>query len=192
VDKYGIRSIGITLLFFWNGSTSEAHWIYSADDMNAVRGGVTGYSDWHLGDTYYLMADIDLSPYASGSGWDPIGDNITSFTGGFYGNGHTISGLVINDSANDYKGLFGYSTGPLKDVTIAGASVAGGVYVGVLAGYSTASIENVTVDSATITADSNAGGVAGYSTGVVSACRSSERLASMPPPGGLSVFPMDR
>jgi hypothetical protein len=162
VDRYGIRSEGLTLSFMWNATNSEAHEIYSADDMNAVRGGVTGYSDWDLGDTYYLMADIDLSAYASGPGWDPIGHYGTPFTGGFYGNGHTISGLVINDSANDYKGLFGYSDGPLKDVTIAGASVAGGVYVGVLAGYSTASIENVTVDSATITAQQRRR-VSGYS-----------------------------
>jgi hypothetical protein len=199
VDKYGIKSPGVKMTFLWNGSTSEAHWIYSADDMNAVRGGVTGYDDWDPGDTYYLMADIDLSAYAAGSGWDPIGDDLTPFTGGFYGNGHTISGLAISRSGENYVGLFGYSTGVIKKVNLDSVSVTGQIYTAALAGYNAGIVESVTISGLIIGSDmlgmlagyndsnitdcfssgvisgtnGNNGGLVGYSVGLITDCGSS-------------------
>ena len=84
--------------------------IYTADDLNAVRGGVAGYDGWGLDKNYLVMADIDLAGYdgGDGNGWMPIGDDFTFFTGIFIGNDHVITNLTINRPDADYQGLFGY------------------------------------------------------------------------------------
>ncbi len=57
---------------------------------------------------YELTADIDLdvSPYNTGEGWEPIGDSTGRYTATFEGNGNVIDGLMIN-RGHDYIGLFG-------------------------------------------------------------------------------------
>ncbi len=49
-----------------------------------------------------VVEDIDLSGYE----WSPLGTNDLMFGGIFCGNGHTISGLTI-DNDNDHNGFFG-------------------------------------------------------------------------------------
>lgn len=59
------------------------------------------------GCSFVLNADIDLS----GKIWTPIGIENSNFKGKFYGNGHKISGVIIDNSIsvdNNYKHLFGY------------------------------------------------------------------------------------
>jgi len=107
---------------------------------------------------FYLTADIDLS----GHYWTPIGSSKTNcFSGSFYGNGHTISGLAI-DPANKptYGGLFGvmaaqtydpiYISGiVLTDCNIAGASSTGTV-AGLLHGNAYNYIESCLVLGGTV------------------------------------------
>ena len=45
------------------------------------------------------------------TGFAPIGNLSSNFSGSFDGLGHTISNLTINRSSTDYVGLFGYSNG---------------------------------------------------------------------------------
>jgi hypothetical protein len=110
--------------------------IYTAVDLNNVNN--------NPGDYYVLMADIDLSEYSSGTGWNPIGNSGSPFSGFFEGNSHIISNLTINDTANNYKGLFGYANGAIiKNLDVMDVSVNGKLYVGGLAGYqSNGSITN--------------------------------------------------
>lgn len=63
---------------------------------------------------FALQEDLDLSDYED---WAPIGSTAHPFTGVFDGQGHTISGLTINNNnSNDVKewGLFGM----VQDATI--------------------------------------------------------------------------
>ena len=83
---------------------------------------------------YILMNDIDLSAYGSGTGWTPIGDDYGNpFSGTFDGDGHTISGLKIDDDARTYAGLFGSIDGGtvqnlgLTNVSVRAASTLGGL-----------------------------------------------------------------
>ena len=69
---------------------------------------------------YELTADLDLSGY---SNWDPIGSFANQYATAFNGNGHTISGLTVNLSANRNAGLFDTIGG-------AGARIS---YVGIIA-----------------------------------------------------------
>ena len=85
-----------------------------------------------IGDAYYsnasvyLQRDIDLSSHY----WTPIGSrsgrNDFSFTGSFYGNSHTISGIFMHKTATDLSqnrynnayGLFGKTENALIDSLI--------------------------------------------------------------------------
>ncbi len=84
----------------------------------------------NLSGSYYLTQDIifseeDFLPggafYNEGSGWLPLGPKANqSFKGVFDGNGHKISGLKMNvvSTGTVFGGLFGYSQGSIKNVTL--------------------------------------------------------------------------
>lgn len=70
---------------------------------------------------FFLTADIDLSS----AFWTPIGTSTHPFNGIFFGNGHTISNIIINDysaatSTKDGLGLFGNNCGVVYDLKIGG------------------------------------------------------------------------
>ena len=95
---------------------------------------------------YKLMENVDLfeaTPLADGSNWTAIGTGPgAAFTGSFDGQGHKISNLSIkktttNVPANNYQGMFGYiNKGIVKNLGLAGGSIAGSTNVGGVAGYS--------------------------------------------------------
>ncbi len=84
-----------------------------------------------------LMNNIDLSTVCSAENgsWTPIGNDTNKFVGTFDGQGHTISGLYINNSTAIYQGLFGYNdqSAEVKNLAVAG-SVAGYERVGGVVG----------------------------------------------------------
>jgi len=153
-----------------------------------------------------LGNDIDLSSYGmnrnSGKGWIPIGTSVNPFKGHFDGNGRTITGLYINDSALSYAGLFGAVSGgniqalALEDVYISGNNYTGGIAWGVFGNsvvqncYTTGSVngshsgglagnvdENSVIKNcysgASVIGTSKAGGVAGFvENGAIESCYS--------------------
>lgn len=159
-------------------------------DLYSVRDDLSG--------SYILMNDLDFNSDASydssdpdwatkktswttGTGWTPIGDSTTNFSGIFDGNGYTISNLYINRPTESNIGLFGmtssYSTilgTQLLNVNVTGDSKVGaliGDNSGMVAGsYSTGSVEG----SGTV------GGLIGNSTpaGLISSSYSSANVTS--------------
>jgi len=120
---------------------------------------------------YALMADINLSSISS---WTPIGTSSTdAFTGTFDGNGNTISGLNINvttasspsetDSAN-WQGLFGFSTGTVKNLSVEGEVTAGCLYVGGIVGRNHGTVENC-ASFVVVAGAGHVGGVVGANSG---------------------------
>ena len=119
----------------------------------------------NLSGNYVLGIDLDASSISS---WIAIGSSSASFTGTFDGLGHTINNLTISSSSN-YVGLFGYSSGTIRNLGLIDATVSGGSYVGALAGYNNTggAISNcyvtVTVgSSAKVSGAANVGGLVGY------------------------------
>lgn len=104
---------------------------------------------------YKLISDIDLG----GRYWSPIGQSAAAgsfFEGTLDGNGKTISGLKLGESATSgtkYLGLFGYTSADISDLTLKNASAdisAQGtmtLYSGNVAGYlaSEGSLQNINV-----------------------------------------------
>ncbi len=68
------------------------------------------------GKTVELANDIALT-----GTWTPIGSSKNVFAGTFDGNSYKVTGLSISDITGGYKGLFGNSTGTLRNVTVEGS-----------------------------------------------------------------------
>lgn len=158
-----------------------------------VNAGNTDYSDKY----YQLQNDLDLSAYGvsndfnSGKGWVPIGRSNAKFKGHFDGDGHAISGLIINDSFLDYAGLFGYvSGGSVYCLSVKNASIAAGGSTGGVAGRTDEStqIYNCSV-SGSMSGSGNIGGIAGYlSSSTVGNCYSTANVTGTTNIGGLAGY----
>ncbi len=145
---------------------------------------------------YRLVKDIVFSAsdfkkggafYNGGAGWEPIGSSYTkttAFTGTLDGNGHTITGLYINQTGDGqdakFAGLFGHMNGTVKNLSLADVDItvteAKSTRVGAIAGQSQGVVENISV-SGRVNCVSGAntvaiGGAVGRQTklAVISAC----------------------
>jgi hypothetical protein len=132
---------------------------------------------------YKLMNNLDLSTsygsgYNDGKGWIPIGhENNGSlyFRGSFDGNGKTISGLYINNTAYGNTGLFGRVEGSkaaVKNLGIVDAAITGTNYVGGVAGYVSAGakVEDCYATGAVIGTKYVGGVAGGVYSGTVQNC----------------------
>ena len=161
-----------------------AQW-YNENAENLLENNTNTYAE--------LTSNIDLNPNfiftkdgCTGEGtpqeWKPIGlisSNFSSqlpYLSEFDGNGHTISGLYINESSTTAMacGLFGYLAGYIHDVNLENSyinskSACTGSFAGILEGK----IENCTA-KATVYSDANAnklngtGGIVGNLNGTTS------------------------
>ncbi|WP_254864652.1 CARDB domain-containing protein [Halovivax gelatinilyticus] len=108
---------------------------------------------------YVLVADVT----ADGS-FEPIGsDTDSAFTGTVDGNGHTISGLTIDENA-DYVGLFGVigDGSQITDLALTSVDVRGDEHVGGLAGLSEGGTVHGVTATGTVSGDSSrVGGLLG-------------------------------
>ncbi len=113
--------------------------------------------------------DGDGSPDGSGtSGFSPIGNSSTNFTGSYNGQNHTIENLYINRPTSAYVGLFGYIDGTIienlgaTNVNITGQSKVGGLvgrsFNSQITGCYTTGVVNSEND------DWNTGGLVGWNT----------------------------
>ncbi len=101
-----------------------------------------------------LTEDIDLGDFP----WTP---GLLNFNGCFDGNGFAIKGLYL-DTQEDYVGLFDYSNGTIKNLTVYG-SVKGGRCVGAIVGQAgQQSVTDRCVNYASVSGVSSVGGIIGY------------------------------
>ena len=101
------------------------------------------------------------------SGFVPLGDMTTPFSGQFDGQGHTIANLTINRPLENYVGLFGILEGPavVSHLGLTGANVTGGSSVGVLAGYLSGADISQSYTTGAVSGDSTVGGLVGSTGG---------------------------
>ncbi|HEX7983366.1 MAG TPA: YDG domain-containing protein, partial [Duganella sp.] len=142
-----------------NGSASSP---YLLTDVYGLQGAATlPSSTW-----FSLAGNIDAGATAAwnaGQGFAPIGNSDHPYAGTFNGNGHAIAGLTIGRAGTGNVGLFSVlGTGTIKNLTLDGGSVRGGVNVGGVVGASQAGgvIDNVHA-SAAVTGVTNVGGLVG-------------------------------
>jgi hypothetical protein len=144
-----------TTLPFSGGTGTEADpfQITSVQDFNDVRS--------YLSSHFILSNDInlDVAPYNTGEGWNPIGTVATPFTGLLNGNGKAVQNLLIQRNTNN-QGLFGSLSGTVTNLVLSDITITlGETYVnniGSLAGQSlNATVSDVTVNG--IISENNAG-----------------------------------
>ena len=89
--------------------------IYTIEDLDDIRNDLTA--------SYKLMNDLDFNndddyansanktDFTTGSGWVPLGNTTTEFSGTFDGNSKSISNLYINNTSSSVRtGFFGYTS----------------------------------------------------------------------------------
>ena len=114
----------------------------------------------------------------TGSNWVPVGNTSVKYSGMINGNGHTITGLRLNDITRGYIGFIGFIDGGsnmeeavnYENIYIENLGFDGAVVYttksvsGVVAGYvrNIKSIKNCVVRNSTISGNTHTGGVVGY------------------------------
>jgi len=166
-NTYNQYTLNVMLGMRGRGTEEEPFQIASAEQLDMAG---RSYGAFTSQKHYELVADIDMGEflsnpgYNSGKGWNPF----TLSGGSLDGNGHTISGLWINDP-NGSVGLIGYLTGShVRNLhlvldedrgIVGGSSTAGLVY-----SVSDSTIENVTV-TGSVTGQRIVGGIAAVVSG---------------------------
>jgi len=126
---------------------TPAHLKQLADFVNA--GTANGYAT--EGVYYIVINDLDLTAYAAGEGWNPIGyytswTDYSYFKGNFNGNNKKVTNLKINRPTKNYQGLFGYANGAvIENLGVENCDIVGQDEVGGLMGgndFSTISISS--------------------------------------------------
>ena len=118
---------------------------------------------------YKLVADIDLSTVD----WTPIGSNATPFIGLLDGNGYKIKNLTITATNSNIAGLFGVSTGTIKNIILENVnvdivSITEDSKIAALVAYNKGSLENITSLSGTVNIANHSGTITSYVGGIVS------------------------
>ncbi len=133
--------------------------------------------------TIKLMNDIELT-----KDWVPIGYSDTyAFEGTFDGNGHTISGIRIQDVTDDNQGFFGYLKGTVRNLKLSGTIETETSNVGGLAAVMApdSAVENCTVNM-TVSGKDKVGGIAGQSTSArIENCRNTGNISGTVKIGGI-------
>ena len=154
-----------------SGTEADPYRIATAEDLVAFRDEVNGSTKKSTSTLCAkLTANIDLSTLGD-EDWTPIGkmtntySDYVAFGGVFDGDGHTISGLKIDNSAQ-YQALFGYvKNGRIKKLTVEGsvttATTSSAYAAGIVSYGSAATLENCT-NRVTVTGKNK-----GYLAGVI-------------------------
>ena len=155
--------------------------IYTADDLKefaAIVNGTAEGIDQNTSANAKLMNDIVLNEKIEVddngavtnqeelSEWTPIGNSISGnpYEGTFNGDGHTISGLYINNSTADDQGLFGYVSGKVQNLSVSG-SVSGNNFVGGVVGDNSGTVINCAFSGSVKGSGIYVGGVVGDNFG---------------------------
>ena len=125
--------------------------------------------------------------------WTPIGiydheNNIyNDYSGTFDGNGHTVSGIYINNSSI-IQGLFGdFGEGTVKNLGVINSYIRGGDNVGGIVGYSYGTVENC-YNTGMVVGDYQAGGIVGVNgyNSIVRNCYNTGTVTGIEYAGGLA------
>lgn len=119
--------------------------------------------------------------------WTPIGSQALSYNGIFCGQGHTISGLYLNDSTAQYAGLFGNtgSSAIICEVGVTDSYINANSFAGGICGNNGGTIINCYCIRSVINASTNVSGIAGAGTGSIATCYSTASVYGSTYAGGI-------
>ena len=158
-----------------DGDGSESN-PYKIKDAAGFKEFAAIVNDGELAACAELTADIDLNPgitfhedgsYEGGTPeqWTTIAD----YSGTFNGNGKTIRGLYINNDST-YQGIFGESTGTIKNLGVIESYVSAKSYVGSIVGRNGKGTVINCYNEGFVKGETTVGGVSGYTYGAMQDC----------------------
>jgi len=118
--------------------------------------------------------------------WTPIGSITYRFSGTLDGDGHSVSGIYINITA-DYQGLVGFldNGGTLQNLGVKASYIKGDYYVGGVCGWNYDGTVNNCYNTGKVTGSNDVGGVCGLNFGNVTNCYNSGTVAGSSQVGGV-------
>ena len=143
-----------------------------------------------------LTADIllnDISNWTSwnestapANTWTPIGNSSQPFTGTLDGDGHSVSGIYINSTADD-QGLVGYlgSGGTLQNLGVKASYIKGGYYAGGVCGWNSSGTVTNCYNTGSVEGNYIVGGLCGDNEGTVTNCYNTGSVSGNYSVGGL-------
>lgn len=193
IDELASADDGITVNCGYYMADASTYVAYNADGLQAW----STYAQANPTTNLSLGKDITL-PLAEGenSNWTSVGTETTPYTGTVNGNGHSITGMTINQTTNN-AGFIGYlgENGAVKNLKLKDVSVTTtGNYVGGLVGYSLSVIENCAVEGGTISTSASeglVGGIVGRAEGkdsapaLIVACHNTAAVSGKAQVGGI-------
>lgn len=163
------------------GVLTETIYIRNVEDFLSFAENCT-LDSWSLGKKVVLQTDLSLTGKDFGG--------IATFGGTFEGNGHTISGLVIEESIAP-AGLFRYlqPTAAVRNLKVSGQITPDGdaSAIGGIAGENHGSLDRCSF-SGSITGQLDTGGIAGRNYGVIRGCSASGKLTGENRTGGIAGY----
>jgi hypothetical protein len=113
-----------------SGTEEDPYQISTVEELQAIR----DYPDKH----FIQINDIDASEtvaWNDSTGFEPIGNMNSRFTGSLHGNGHIIFDLMINRINENYAGLFGVmQNARLQNIHMIDVDISAKHWIGGLAG----------------------------------------------------------
>lgn len=170
-----------------DGSEDAPYQIASLDNLYWLS-----QNDAEWGKCFIQTADINAaatSTWDSGSGWSPIGNGITSFSGSYDGQGHIITHLFV-DRTGSYMGFFGKIDHTIiKNLGLESIDITGDRRIGGIVGSSYYSSIEYCYTTGNVAATSDmVGGIVGenYVDGTIRNCYSRCAIATTSLGGGIT------
>ena len=190
----------------WDGSVAEsfAGGSGTAEDPYLIADGAqlalfaSMINNGNPGINGRLTADILLNDISNWENWNesteglnswtPIGSDANRFTGTLDGDGHSVSGIYINSTAN-YQGLVGVlgSGGALQNLGVKASYIKGLHSVGGVCGISWGTVTNC-YNSGSLAGSEGVGGLCGTNGGPVTNCNNTGSVTGNNMVGGLCGY----
>lgn len=166
-DKYDIDDDGTKDTVYEISNADQLYWF--ADKVNNGEGSLNAVLTADISVNEGDVSGCDGNKAEGWRDWTSIGNLENQYFGTFDGQGHTVSGLYFNDEDTEYVGLFGRSSGNIKNVGVVNSYFKGSDYVGGVCGKNNKATTNC-YNAGTVVAtyfDHYVGGVCGANDGTV-------------------------
>ena len=165
-------------------SEATAYVITTTEGLDLLAQKVNGGSEYR--NKFFKLGDNIAYDKNTPNNYTPIGKLDKGFYGSFDGQGHTISGIKINNPDADFQGVFGNLKGKVNNLVVSNCSIVGSQNIGAIAGRFikginesdiSGTIENCSVSNVTLKGKNYIGGIAGTSEkGTIIGCASAATI----------------
>lgn len=160
-------------------SEATAYVITTTEGLDLLAQKVNGGSEYR--NKFFKLGDNIAYDKNTPNNYTPIGKLDKGFYGSFDGQGHTISGIKINNPDADFQGVFGFLYGTVKNLVVSSCSIEGRHDVGAIAGkLKNGTIENCSASDVILSGNGYVGGIVGASEkGTIIGCVSAATITGI-------------